>query len=185
LRKKMKANRKRNGVCLLALAVLLSTAFCRGPAPDTKLADEQDIYATVIRYQMEERVKEGETSIAQANKEDAKLIAERLNSQIFFVSLGGKDPSDDFINRFHDIPRTIEKASNEEPNRGPHTPVDKLTRRHGIIFSAETIRWLGKDSAEVKGGYYCGGLCAAGIIFHVAREDGKWIVKDSHMNWIS
>jgi hypothetical protein len=170
---------------LLALVLLLSPGFCQGPAIDTKVGDEQDVYAAVIRHQMEEWVKQGEKSVAEAKDEDEKLIAKRLNFEIFFVSIEGKDPSDDFINRFRDIPRTIKKASSEEPNKGPHTPVDKSTHRTGIIFSAHTIRWLGRDSAEVEGGYYCGGLCAAGITFKVKRENGKWSVKGSHMKWIS
>jgi len=185
LKKEIGTSRKQTGVCLLALAVLLSPAYCQSPAADTKLADKQDIYAAVIGHQMEEWVKGGEKSVAEAKDEDERSIAKRLNFEIFFVSIEGKDPSDDFINRFRDIPRTIKKASSEEPNKGPHTPVDKSTHRTGIVFSADTIRWLSENSAEVEGGYYCGGLCAAGITFKVIRENGKWIIKNSHMNWIS
>jgi hypothetical protein len=175
----------KSGVCLLALAVLLSPAFCQRPATDTQLADEQDICAVVIRHQMEEWVREGEKNAAEAKTEDDKAIAQRLNFEIFFVSIEGKDPSDDFISRFRDIPRTIKKASSEEPGKGPHTPVDKSTHHTGIVFSVDSIQWLGKDSTKVEGGYYCGGLCAAGITFRVKRENGKWIIKNSGMNWIS
>lgn len=185
MKKEMGTNRKQTAVCLLAIALLLSVAFCQTPSADTKLADKQDVYSAVIRHQMEEWVKEGEKNAAEAKTEDDKAIAQRLNFEIFFVSVEGKDPTDDFIDRFRDIPRTIKKASSEEPNKGPHTPVDKSTHRTGIIFSADTIRWLSDNSAEVKGGYYCGGLCAAGITFKVKRENGKWIIKNSHMNWIS
>jgi hypothetical protein len=180
-----KASARRTGVYLLSLALLLRPVSSQSPAADSKRVDEQDIYAAVIRHQMEEWVKNGEKSVDEAKDEDRQSIAKRINSKIFFVSIAGKDPSDDFINRFHDIPRTIEKASSEEPNKGPHSPVDKSTHRTGIIFSADTIRWLGEDSAELEGGYYCGGLCAAGITFEVKRENGKWSVKGSHLKWIS
>jgi hypothetical protein len=118
LKKEMGTVRGHTGVCLLAIAGLLSPAFCQGPTADTKLADKQDIYAAVIRHQMEEWVKSGEKNEAEAKTEEDKSVAQRLNFEIFFVSVEGKDPSDDFINRLSDIPRTIEKASNEEPGKG-------------------------------------------------------------------
>ncbi len=63
--------------------------------------------------------------------------------------------------------------------------LDKKTKQRGIIFSADRIRWRGKDTAEVDGGYHCDGLCGAGITFKVKRERGKWVVKSENMSWIS
>jgi len=148
-------------------------------------ADEQDIFALVIRNQMESWIRGGDKSEAEAKNDSDKRIANSLNFRVFFISIKGKDPSDSFMKRFDDIPRTIRKVSNEEPAKGPHTPVDKTTHRAGIVFSADAIRWHGSDLADVEGGYYCGGRCAAGITFIVQREKGKWVIKDSHLNWIS
>lgn len=134
---------------------------------------------------MEQWIHDGDKSEAEAKDERDKSIARSLNFRIFFVEINGKDPSDDFISRFRDIPRIIKKISSTKPEKGPHTPVDKSTHQRGIIFSADSIRWSSKDSAKVEGGYYCGGLCAAEITFKVRRENGKWVVKSSHMNWIS
>ena len=139
----------------------------------------------VIRNQMEDWIREGEKSEAAAKSDSDRRIANRLNFRVFFVAIIGKDPSDDFVKRFDDIPRTIKKISSEEPAKGPHIPVDKSTHRTGIIFSVDAIRWHGSDLADVDGGYYCGGLCAAGITFIVQRENGEWVIKGSHMNWIS
>lgn len=72
-----------------------------------------------------------------------------------------------------------------KPEKGPHTPTDLTTGIKGIIFEAGKIRWLSKIAAEVEGGYYCGGLCAASNTFQVRQENGNWVVKSSHMNWIS
>jgi len=148
--------------------------------------EEQDIFALVIRNQMERWIQEGDKNEAEAKSDADKSIARSLNFRVFFVSIRGKDPSDDFIKRFDDVPRTVRKISSEDPAKGPpHTPVDRSTHQTGIIFSADSIRWLGTDHAKVESGYYCGGLCAAGIIFILQREKGKWVIKNSSMNWIS
>jgi hypothetical protein len=172
-------------VSCITIACFLSPSYCQRPAVDTRSADEQDILAVVIRHEMEEWVHQGDKNEAEAKTKSDQSIAQTLNYRIFFISIKGKDPSDEFINRFRDIPRSIRKASSVEPSKSPRTPVDKTTYLTGIIFDAENLRWLDKDSAEVEGGYYCGGLCAAGITFTLQRENGIWVVKSSHMNWIS
>jgi hypothetical protein len=171
-------------VCCVILT-LTCAAFSQSPAVDTRLADEQDIYAAVIRHQMQNWVSRGDKSEAETKTTSDRSIAKRLNFKIFFVSINGKDPSDEFINRFQDIPRSIRKLSSVEHSKTARTPLDKTTHLTGIIFDVEKLRWLDRDSAEVNGGYYCGGLCAAGITFTVRRENGKWVVKSSQMNWIS
>lgn len=171
---------------LLMLAVPEFTALSQSASANgTKSADEQDIYAVVIRSHMEEWIKSGDKSEAEAKDASDRAIAQRLNFRIFFVEIDGKDPSDDFIKRFADVPRTIKKVSEEVPNKGPHQPIDKSTRRAGIVFSAEHLRWSCSDSVELEGGYYCGGLCAAGTTYKLRRENGKWVIKSSQMNWIS
>jgi hypothetical protein len=147
--------------------------------------EEQDIYTAVIRYQMENWIRSSEKNESEAKSDGDKAIARRLNFKVFFVSIDGHDPSDELMSRLSDLPRTIKKASFEKPAKGPHGPTDKVTGKTGIVFSAHTIRWSGKDSAELEGGYYCGGLCAAEYTFKVKREDGKWVVQSSRMSWIS
>lgn len=79
----------------------------------------------------------------------------------------------------------MRKVSSEVPDKGPHTPVDKSTGKTGIVFDAEKLRWRNRNLAEVEGGYYCGGLCAAGITFTVKRENRRWGIESSRMHWIS
>jgi hypothetical protein len=52
----------------------------------------------------------------------------------------------------------------------------KKTKQLGIVFSADEIRWMKEGEVEVDGGYHCGGLCAAGDVFTVHFEDGRWKV---------
>lgn len=176
--------------CLVSLFVLVVLLFCAAadgqkPATETKEVDEQDIFAIVIRNQMEEWYKSGDKNEVEAKTKIDREVSKNLNFRIFFVSIDGKDPSDEFVDRFRDIPRSIRKVSSAKPEKGPHTPTDRTTGMTGIIFDAGKIHWLSKDVAELEGGYYCGGLCAAGITFEVERENGKWVIKSSRMNWIS
>ena len=164
---------------------MIPSAVGQKPASDTKVADEQDILAVVIRTQMEEWYKSGDKSEAESKTKIDRDVSKGLNFQIFFISIDGKDPSDEFLNRFRDIPRSIRKVSSSKPEKGPHVPHDLTTGIAGIIFDAGKVRWLSRDAAEVEGGYYCGGLCAAGITFQVNRDNGKWVIKNSRMDWIS
>ena len=91
----------------LAICSLFPAATAQQPAVDTKFADEQDILAAVIRHQMVEWINTGDKNQAEAKTKSERDIAKRLNYTTFFISLDGKDPSDEFINRFRDIPRSI------------------------------------------------------------------------------
>lgn len=178
----------RKNPVLVGILIAFALIIVRSRAQDVtanRKADEEDIYALVIRSQMEEWIRGGDKAEAEAKDASDKAIAKQLNFVVFFVSISGEDPSDAFMKRFDDLPRTIRKASSEVPEKGPHTPADKSTGKSGIVFEAEKLQWRNKDLVEVQGGYYCGGLCAAGITFTVKRENGKWMIKSSHMNWIS
>ena len=55
-----------------------------------------------------------------------------LNFKIFFVSVGGGDPTDDFLVRFKDIPRIIKKVSESEIGKVQRMPVvDKSSGERG------------------------------------------------------
>src|SRR5437660_2746361 len=167
-------------VCSLILP-LTSTRASRRVGGAEREAAAQDIFVLVLRSQMEAWIRNGDKNEAEATTESDKAIARRLNFSIFFISIKGNDPSDDFLKRFDDIPRTVKNISIEEPAEGPHIPIDKSSHRAGIVFSVDSIRWRDNSHAEVKSGYYCGGLCAAGITFTVQLSNGKWVIKNSHM----
>ena len=140
----------------------------------------------MIRYQMEDWIKQGDDSEAKAKDDVEKKIAKMFNFRVFFVSLNNRDPSDTFVKRLRDIHRIVRKVSASEISKTPRTPVvDRVSGQRGIIFAADEIRWLSDDSVQVKGGYYCDGLCAAGIVFEVSREGDKWVVKNKKLRWIS
>jgi hypothetical protein len=172
---------------ILLLFLVSPIARCQGnAAADNRAADEQEVRLVVIRNQMEEWIQGGDKSEAEAKDATEKSIAKELNFRVFFVSINGKDPNDEFMERLRDIPRIVKKVSSSEISKSERMPVlDRATRQRGIIFSANKVHWLSKDSVEVEGGYHCDGLCGAGLTFKLRRENGKWILKSARMNWIS
>ncbi|HSZ64556.1 MAG TPA: hypothetical protein VK828_22350 [Terriglobales bacterium] len=175
-------------IALIALLfVFTSVATCQPNTPASQRStDGQDIREAVIRKQMEDWIKSSDRNEAEAKDNEEKAIAKKLNFRIFFVSLDGEDPSDEFLAKFKDVPRIVKKVSDSEIGKVQRMPVvDKSSGERGIIFSADKVHWRSKDSAEVEGGYHCDGLCGAGLRFRVKRENGKWIVKSSKMDWIS
>jgi hypothetical protein len=147
---------------------------------------EDDIREAVLRKQMLEWALEGDKGESDAKTKTEKEIAHNLNFRVFFISVGKMDPSSDFLNRFADIPRVVKPHSDAKITKEWRMPViDKKTHEHGIIFYADSIKWLSRTSVEVEGGYHCDGLCGAGITFDVHFEKGKWAVKGERMKWIS
>jgi hypothetical protein len=64
-----------------------------------------------------------------------KEIAHYFNFRTFYIFVGKKDPSDDFLNRFADVPRNVKKRSEAEVSKEERMPVvDKKTHKRGIIF---------------------------------------------------
>src|SRR5579872_2476598 len=97
---------KSQGILLLILVgVAVWPWSCRAQGSDTLSSVEEDVYALVIRSQMEQWIADGDKSIAEAKDAREKAIARQLNFQVFFVSVNGRDPSDSFMHRFADLPK--------------------------------------------------------------------------------
>ena len=184
----MKGTPSRKAALVVCFSILVALpATCeQHDSTNRRSSEGQDIREAVIRKQMEDWIRNGDKDEADAKDKDEKAIAKMLNFKFFFVSVNERDPTDEFVGRFKGIPRVIKKLSACEISKAQRMPViDKSSHERGIIFSADRIHWLSKDSAEVEGGYHCDGLCGAGIKFHVTRENGRWVVKSSKMQWIS
>jgi len=182
--------------CSSAMAALILIALGALPATvsapqDAKNASERalaedDIREVVLRKEMLEWAQGGDKDEAEAKSESDKAVAQHLNFKVFFVAVDGKDPDDQFLKRFANIPRIIKKQSESEINKKTRLAVvDKKTHQFGIIFYADKVHWENDSSVEIDGGYHCDGLCGAGITYVVSRENGKWVVKSERMNWIS
>lgn len=175
-------------IIILAIFVFAAAhARAQGTAgTGSHAAQERDIREAVIRYQMEEWARQGDKNEGEVKNKRDKAIAKQLNFRVFFVSINGKDPSDEFLKLFESVPRTIKKRSRAKmssPNMEWVT--DKDTHQPGIIFSAGKIRWTKESEVEVEGGYHCGSLCGAGELFTVQLQNGRWRVIQKRMKWIS
>ena len=123
---------------------------------------------------------QGDRAELEARNESERRLAKELNYRIYFISVNGKDPGNDFVKRFQDLPRQIRKVSQcKQKKRFLGWVVDKKTKQNGIVFSADSIRWLTPDQVEVDGGYHCGKLCGGGEIFSMQLQDGKWVVTET------
>lgn len=171
-------------VMLLSISIVAQSKTQNDIQPATRGRQEDDIREAVIRYQMEGWMRDGDKNEKEAKDARDKLIAKQLNSRIFFVSVNGKDPSDEFLKRFQNIPRAIKKQSRVKPGLNRWV-TDKDTNRNGIVFRADGIRWINESEVEVEGGYHCGSLCAAGDVFSLRLESGRWNVVQVRGKWIS
>jgi hypothetical protein len=93
------------------------------------------------------------------------------------------DPSDSLMQRLRSDKIILKRASLAESKSSG--VVDKQTGQPGTLYYAEIIRRRSATEYEVRGGYYCGGLCAEGCLYHVVLEQGQWRIKGSSDCWIS
>jgi hypothetical protein len=148
---------------------------------------EDDIYEAVIRSQMERWYQGYDKQEREAKEKWEKDSAKEMNFEVFLVSINGKDPSDEFLGRFKDLPRLVKPGSLGYfvKNPFPGWLHYKKDGRRAINFNAEGITWKSDSAAEVGGGYYCGGLCGAVYVFRLQFINGKWTVKETEKKLIS
>jgi hypothetical protein len=169
-------------VCLLSSLTVLARSARIAHNPEV----EDDIREAVLRYQMSGWAEEGDKAAKEATNQNEKAVAEALNFVVLFISVDSKDPSDAFMKRFEKFAKPVKKLSQSEiDTKSMNAVVDKATGEKGIRFGVGKIRWLGSNSAEVEGGYFCNGLCASGQTFKVQRKQGVWKVIGSVLHWIS
>jgi len=120
-------------------------------------SESAEVYETVVRYQIK---------------------SWKLTADSYCVSIAGKDPTKDFLQRFEPLPvkgasgcrkQTKEKVSVEV--------LDKKSGKRSVIYDLEAIRWINENEAEVPGGYFCASLCMASGTYRVVREGTQWVVK--------
>lgn len=165
-----------------------------GAQPGTTFspAVEDDIAEAVVRHQLHD-----------FRGEIAFLINKRNDAD-------DTDPSDAFLKRFagHHPPvkkesdATIAVPGSEPPTRSlwqrllgkepPPTParsfydsrpriVDRVTGAVGTKFRVGAITRVADERADVEGGWYAGPGAAWDGMYHLRREDGRWIVYDETM----
>jgi hypothetical protein len=105
----------------------------------------------------------------------------RINQRpggLFFLGIEGKDPGDAFMARFASVDQKVGKISQSyfKLDPPPGWLRDRSTDQQGVLFSVGHIRWLSPHRVEVRGGMYCGGLCADAGVYRLEKKEHGWIV---------
>jgi hypothetical protein len=95
----------------------------------------------------------------------------------YFLSIGGKDPTDDFMKRFSSNTPPVKKKSQSYLKEGKVTGEE--TDRLSVILNVYNVIVIGTNEAIAIGGYYQHGLAASENVYFLKRIDGRWtVVKD-------
>jgi hypothetical protein len=91
----------------------------------------------------------------------------------YYLTLLGKDPSQQFLNRF--------SKERDQVFRGSQFEVGDRSTHISIYY----IAWESESRVEVAAGYYAGLLSADGRTLILVRKDGVWSIHSNVQNWIS
>lgn len=167
----------KSGILLLSIVSILG---CSDPTVKRQQAEEK-IAEAVLRKEIADWYGPIEASLAHPKDKDDVDVARSLDFQTIYLSVQDRDPSDEFLSRFQDLGKTIKKSSAS----AGHTGRDKNSGKQGILFITGPVKWLTRDSVEVYGQYWCGGLCSAEYLHVVRLNDGRWTVETTKLIWIS
>jgi hypothetical protein len=149
-------------LCLSTNVVLAQTRIPQAPSERTR--QENDIREAIFRYRMSESKFES-----------------------IFLAVDGRDPNDNFMKRFTKSTVPVKKASQAGvgKKRWPGYLIDPATDERAIQFSVGSIKWVSDTQVEVRGGMYCGSLCADAGIYRVTKRSDRWEVEKYDMQMIS
>jgi hypothetical protein len=154
----------------LGLAALVS-----GCAPSVEKADEElQVRQAVLRYQFEHT--------AAARKYSIFCIAVS-NDKI----KPGPDAPAKLMHGLKDATHKVVKYSDCNVMQSDGVidrVIERASGKPALILHVGRVTWIGKEEADVKGGYLEDGESASGNTYRMRKTDGKWrVVKDDWM-WI-
>lgn len=155
--------------CIAHLFLLFALTSLGVADNKARQGQDDDIREAVFRYQF-----------------DHTASGQQKTAKVYFLGVGEKatDPSDEFMKRFADHKPPVRKASASHFVRGKGL-LDKKTGERGLAFRNTLIKWISDTEVEVSGGYYETELSSSGNTYTVQKENGKWKVTKSKVNWIS
>lgn len=160
-------------IYLAVIAILVLSGYWiasgqGGPPPHgSKVQQADDIREAIFRYQYQ-------------------FHDFGFRPRLYFLSLENRhDPSDVFLQRFKDMGGRVRKESQWKCHPKKDGIVDTRTGERGVRLSSEYIEWIRPTKVCVYGGYYAGGLSAAGYKYTVVYRNGHWKVARAEMLWES
>lgn len=167
-------------VNMLSVVVAFSSALSMQSVGNaaTRTAQEQDIREAVIRYQIGQWSRRDPKN-KSVDKDYAKQKdADRSNLAVCFISINGRDPSDEFLKRFRDLPMAVKKFS----RANEHFVIsDGKTHEEGIILAISEIRWQSDSLVQVDGRFRTCSSCSWSQTYTIRLENGKWVVASSKL----
>lgn len=132
------------------------------PTGTDRTTEEGNIYEAVFQYMIK---------------------ANNLRGPVY-LSLDGKDPSNEFMARFTNLNSGVKRLSEAEqyPLRGY---VDRSTGERGVMLSVLSVKWSFWDRVQVAGGLHYGSLGGSGGIYEVVKSRGHWKVESYRKQWVS
>lgn len=104
----------------------------------------------------------------------------------FCLSVDEANPNKDLMVRLKRDWRDVAEASSCKAGKVSTDEVrDKTTGKRLMFLNTSDVKWLNEGKAEVKGGHYCGSLCAAAGTYLVERVNGLWVVKDHKLTVVA
>ncbi len=136
-------------VCLITIVVLSSCGKLEGEPQGEPLYkdDTLDLFEAFFRYKFEN------------NHSGAQQ-----NADAYFLQIEKKDPSPKFLGRFKKHSPPVKKGS-------------EFVMGKGLLFRIDSYKQVGRNSVEIRGGYYEGNLSASWATYIGLKEKGKWTFK--------
>lgn len=104
-----------------------------------------------------------------------------------FLSVEGRDPSDELMARLAPLGKTVSKASAAyiRPEEFTGIPLQRSTGERGVLLEADSIKWMFGDRVEVRATLTCGLLCGEGCIYQLVKAKGRWTVETCKQHFVS
>jgi hypothetical protein len=125
------------------------------PRPQREQPENLDICEAVFRYQF---------------KHNASMVQQ--NAKAYFIRVFKQDPSDEFLARFTGNIPPVKKGS-------------EFAIGQGLVFCIRSIDRIDENTVQVSGGYYEAELSSSDSVYTVVRRNGRWVVENDEMQWIS
>jgi len=168
---------------MLSVVVAFSSALSAQSVGNaaSRPAQEEDIREAVIRYQIG-RWSRKDPKNKNVDADAKQNGADRSNLTVCFISINGRDPSDEFLKRFPDVPMAVKKFSRAKEH---FLISDRKTHEEGIILAISEIRWQSDSLVQVDGRFRTCSSCSWSQTYTVRLENGKWIVTSSKLTGMS
>jgi len=188
---------------LVLLTLLLCSCSLGSPGPTetpppTIEAEEYAVYSDMIRENpigydlgsiivIREQTVRGDTEMLQRTlEEDRRLPAKLVDS---YRSRNAKSYT---LGRNLDLEQDyalmpeedFQKIFSQQGLEGEKFPA-KYPESGGAVFFSRVGFGAKGDEALVEMGFRCDGLCGAGGLYLLTKEDGSWKVKDTLLEWMS